>query len=64
MPKKKFKFKLWNIECTVTDTYQTAALYQALEKAAWFERKAGHLSVMQAYLDAAASINTQLKEQL
>ena len=64
MAKKKYKFKLWEIECSMTDPFFAEPLIDALEKAAHFERKTGHLSLSQAYLDAVKSIRDQIKEQL
>lgn len=64
MAKKKYKFKLGNLEVSSSDVYDFAFLEQILNRAAIYERKLGHLAECEKYQKIADSIIPTLGEQI
>ena len=64
MAKKKYKFKLWNIECTITDLEDLMPLTNTFRRAAEYERDKGHLKKHADYYELREDIAKQIKEQI
>ena len=64
MPKKKYKFKLFDIECSITDIDQTKPLMTLINHAANYERQLHHISNVEYLFKLHDDIARQIKEQL
>lgn len=64
MPKRKYKFKLENIECSVCDIGDLQPLMELLVRAAHWERFQGHLVKVQEYHTIRKNIAQQVKDQI